>query len=182
MSEEIPNLHERVTAGRLLSTTAAQVSGRLDAFCSWLLFGVGAAYALVLAHWAGLQGLVASHSLQLSLALLLAAIVVDIFQRWLAAMVAASCATAERAGQLGAELAARGIDLEFSVVFSEMERGLFYPARWIARSSYKKAMAGDLAAGGRLAAYISQVQSWLALSLVGLVVAAVAVTVLGVKV
>ena len=182
MNDDIPDIHERVTAGRLLSTTAAQISGRLDAFCGWLLFGVGAAYALVLAHWAELQALVAPHTLQVSLRLLLGAIVVGIFQRWLAAMVAASFATAEKAGQLGAELAAQGIELDFTVVFREMERGLFYPAKWLARSSFKKAIAGDLAAGGRLAAYISQIQSWLALVLVGLVVAAVAATVAGVKV
>ena len=182
MNEDIPYVHERVTASRLLSTTAAHVSGRLDAFCSWLLFGAGAAYALVLAHWAQLQSLVAPHTLQVSLLLLLAAIVVGIFQRWLAAMVAASFATAEKAGQLGAELATRGINIDFAVVFAEMERGLFYPAKWLARSSFKKAVAGDFAAGGRLAAYISQIQSWLALALVGLVVAAVAVTVAGVKV
>lgn len=181
MNEDIPNFHERVTAGRLLSTTAAQVSGRLDAFCGWLLLGVGAAYALAFAHWVELQNLVAPHTLQVSLLLLLGAIVVGIFQRWLAAMVAASFVTAEKAGQLGAELAARGIEVDFTVVFREMERGLFYPAKWLARSSFRKAIGGDLAAGGRLAAYISQVQSYLALVLVGLVVAALAVTVAGVK-
>ena len=182
MNEDIPNIHERVTAGRLLSTTAAQISDKLDTFCGWLLFGVGAAYALVLAHWAELQALVAPHTLQVSLRLLLSAIVVGIFQRWLAAMVAASFATAEKAGQLGSELAAQGTKLDFRVVFREMEKGLFYPAKWLARSSFKRAIGGDLAAGGRLAAYISQIQSWLALLLVGLVVVAVAVTVAGVKV
>ncbi|WP_149364050.1 hypothetical protein [Rhodanobacter sp. T12-5] len=182
MNEDIPHLHERVTASRLLSTTAAEISGKLDAFCNWLLLGVGAAYTLVFSHWAELRSLIAPCTLQISLALLLAAIVVGIFQRWLAAMVASSFATSEKSSQVGAELAARGIEVDFAVVFSEMERGLFYPAKWIARSSFKKAVAGDLAAGGRLAAYISQIQSWLAFALVGLVVAAVAVTVSGVKV
>jgi hypothetical protein len=182
VTEEFPELHERVTAGRLLSTTAAQVSKRLDSFCSWLLFGVGGAYTLVFANWASLQNLISAHTLRISLRLLLVAIVIGIFQRWLAAMVAAGSATGEKAEQIGRDLAGQGVKIDFKVVFREMERGMYYPAKWMARNRFNKAMLGDFAASGRITARISQVQSWLALVLVGFVVAAVAVTVSGVKV
>ncbi len=182
MTEDFPELHERVTAGRLLSTTASQVSERLDSFCSWLLLGVGGAYSLVFANLASLQGLISTHSIRTSLQLLLAAIVLGIVQRWLAAMVAAGSATAEKAERIGRELADQDINIDFKVVFREMERGLYYPAKWFARGSFEKAMSGDFAASGRVTAYISQIQSWLALVLVGFVVAAIAVTACGVKV
>ena len=182
MTDQIPELHERVTAGRLLATTAAQISAHLDSFCSWLLIGVGGAYSLVLANLDSLQKLVSPRSIQISLLLLLIAIVLGVFQRWLAAIVAAGAATGEKAEQIGRELAAQDINVDFRIVFREMERGTYYPAKWMVRRSFAKAIAGDFAASGRVAAALSQIQSGLALVLVGFVVAALAVTVFGVQV
>jgi hypothetical protein len=114
--------------------------------------------------------------------LLLIAIVLGVFQRWLAAIVAASAATGEKAEQIGKELATQDIEIDFKVVFREMERGIYYPAKWMVRRSFNKVMSGDFAASGRVAAAISQIQSGLAFVLVGFVVAAIAVTVCGIKV
>lgn len=171
-----------MTAGRLLATAAAQISAHLDSFCSWLLIGVGGAYALVLANLGSVQQLVSPRSLQKSLLLLLIAIVIGVFQRWLAAIVSASAATGEKAEQIGNDLAAQDIELDFKVVSREMERGTYYPAKWMVRRSFNKAMSADFAASGRIASAISQIQSMLAFILVGFVVAAIAVTVFGVKV
>lgn len=182
MTDQSAELHERVTAGRLLATAAAQISAHLDTFCSWLLIGVGGAYALVLTNLDSLQQLVSLRSLQKSLLLLLIAIVIGVFQRWLAAIVAANAATGEKAEQIGKDLAERDIEVDFKVVFREMERGTYYPARWMLRRSFNKAMSGDFAASGRITAAISQIQSVLAFVLVGFVVTAIAVTVYGVKV
>lgn len=182
MTGGVPELHERVAAGRLLSTTAAHVSRSLDSFCSWLLLGVGAAYTFVLSNLASLQSLIAVDSVRTSLYLLLAAIAVGVIQRWLAATVAASCATSEKADEIGRSLADQDIEVDFAVVFREMERGLFYPAKWIARRSLRKAMEGDYAVGGRVAAALSQAQAWLTFLLVALVISALAVTAGGVQV
>ena len=179
---ENPELHERIMAGRLLAVSAAQISSHLDSFCSWLLLGVGGGYALVLANLASLQGFIAPQSLQTSLFLLLVAIAFGVLQRWLAAIVAASTASGEKAEEIGKELADRDIDVDFRIVFREMERGTYYPAKWMVRRSFNKAMSGDFAAGGRITALISQIQSALAFVVVGLVVAAIAVTAYGVKV
>jgi hypothetical protein len=166
----------------LLSTTAAHVSQSLDSFCSWLLLGVGATYTFVLSNLASLQDLIAVASVRASLYLLLAAIAVGVVQRWLAATVAASCATSEKADEIGCNLSAQEVEVDFAVVFREMQRGLFYPAKWMARRSFKKAMKGDFAVGGRLAAALSQAQAWLTFLLVALVIAALAVTASGIQV
>lgn len=181
MIHNYEHLHEKITAGKLLSISAAQISSRLDLFCSWLLIGVGGAYALILANLKSLQDLISVHYMKGSLLMLLVAIVLGILQRWLAAVVAGNAATSEMAGQIGKDLSERDIDIDFTKVFSEMEKGLFYPTKWIARSSFKKAMSGDFAASGRFSAFISQVQSWLVFTLVGVIVAAIAVTISGVK-
>lgn len=96
-------------------------------------------------------------------------------------MVAAGDAVSEKASQIGKELSERGIEIDFQVVFLEMEKGLFYPAKWLARRSFKKAVSGDFAASGRFYAAVSQVQSWLALFLMGFIVAAITETICGVN-
>lgn len=143
---------------------------------------MGGAYALVLANLDSLQQLVSPRSLQISLLLLLIAIILGVFQRWLAAIVAASAATGEKAEQIGKELAVQDIEIDFKVVFREMERGTYYPAKWMVRRSFNKVMSGDFAASGRVAAAISQIQSGFVFVLVGFVVAAIAVTVCGINV
>jgi hypothetical protein len=120
--------------------------------------------------------------LLVSLQLLLVAIVLGVLQRWLAALVMAGSASTEKAEQIGRELAELNVVVDFKVIFREMERGLYYPGKWFARSNFQKAMSGDFAASGRMAAHISQVQSWFAFGLVLLVMAAISVTICGVKV
>jgi len=156
-SEEYPELHERITAGLLLSTTAAQISRHLDSFCSWLLIGVGGSYSLIIANLASLQQFVSPRSIRISLLLLLVAILLGVLQRWLAAMVAASEATGDKADQIGKNLAERDIEIDFKIVSQEMQRGTYYPAKWIVRRSFEKAISGDFAASGRVTAKISQV-------------------------
>lgn len=180
--DQFPEFHERVTAGRLLSTGAAHISKNIDSFCSWLLMGVGAAYALILANFASLTELVAPRALQISLLLLLAAIILGVIQRWLAAIVATSTAAGEKAEQIGKELSERNIPIDFKIVFREMERGIYYPTKLIFKRSVDKAMSGDFSAAGRFAAAFSQIQSWLAFLLVSFVVAAIAVTACAIKV
>ena len=136
----------------------------------------------MLANLDSLQQLVSPRSLQKSLLFLIIAIVLGVFQRWLAAIVAANAATGGKAEQIGKDLAAQDIEVDFKIVLREIERGIYYPAKWMVRRSFNKAMSGDFAASGRIAAAISQIQSGLAFILVGFVVAAIAVTVCGVNV
>jgi len=182
MGDDLPELHERVTAGRLLSLVAAHVSEQMGSFGSWLLIGVGATYSLVLANLASVQQFVALSSIRTGLLMLLFAVIFGVLQRWLAAIVGASSAAAEKADKIGRDLAEQGVDIDPKVLFREMERGTFYPAKWIVRSSNEKVITGDFAAGGRISAGISQIQSFLVLIQVGLSVSAVAVIACGVKV
>lgn len=180
MNDQSPELYERITAGRLLSLTAARTSAHMGSFGDWLLVGVGAAYSLILANLASVQEFVCLSSIRKGLFLLLVAIVLGVLQRWLSAIVAASAAAAEKAEMIGHDLADK--DIDFKIVFREMERGTYYPARWIVRRSLEKVMSGDFAASGRMSFGIAQVQSGLVFAQAGFAVAAVAVTAYGVKV
>ncbi|MFC3552479.1 hypothetical protein ACFOLC_15855 [Lysobacter cavernae] len=182
MSDELPEIHERVTAGRLLSLVAAHVSEHMGSFGNWLLVGVGATYSLVLANLASVQQFVSLWSIRTGLLLLLAAVILGVLQRWLAAIVSASSAAAEKSDKIGHALAEQDIDIDFRALFREMERGIYYPAKWIVRRSFNKAMSGDFAAAGRMSAGISQVQSFLVLAQAGFAIAAIATIARGVKV
>lgn len=182
MSDEIPELHERVAAGKLLSLVASHVSEHIGSFGSWLLIGVGATYSLVLANLASVQQFVSLLSIRTGLLLLLAAVIFGVLQRWLAAIVGASSALAEKGEKIGRELSEQEIEIDFKVLFREIERGIYYPAKWIVQRSYNKVLSGDLAAAGRMCAGISQIQSFLVLIQVGLAVSAIAVIAYGVKV
>lgn len=182
MSEELREFHERLTAGRLLALGAAHVSEQLGSFGSWLLIGVGATYALVLANLAAVQQFVWLSTIRTGLVLLLVAVVLGVLQRGLAAILSASSASAEKAEQIGRELAERGIEIDFKVLFREIERGTFYPAKWIIRRSCNHISEGDFAASGRQSAGIAQIQSLLVLAQVGFAVSAIAVIAWGVRI
>lgn len=182
MIDDQPELHERITAGRLLSLAAARASEHMSAFGNWLLIGVGAAYSLVVVNLASIQKFVSLSSIRAGLILLLAVIVLGVLQRWLAAIIASGAAAGEHAEKIGHELAEQDIDIDFKVVLREMKRGTYYPARWIVQSSFEKAMEGDYAASGRMSAALSQIHSLLVFFEAAFAVAAVAVTACGVQV
>jgi len=102
----------------------------MGSFGTWLLVGVGATYSLVLANLASVQQFVSLGSVRSGLLLLLTAVVLGVLQRWLGAIVGASSAAAEKADKIGRDL---DINLDFQVLFREMERGTYYPAKWIVK-------------------------------------------------
>jgi len=154
----------------------------MGSFGTWLLVGVGATYSLVLANLASVQQFVSLGSVRSGLLLLLTAVVLGVLQRWLGAIVGASSAAAEKADKIGRDLADQDINLDFQVLFREMERGTYYPAKWIVKHSFSKVMAGDIAASGRMSASIAQIQSFLVLAQVAVAIAAIATIACGVKV
>jgi len=105
----------------------------MGSFGTWLLVGVGATYSLVLANLASVQQFVSLGSVRSGLLLLLTAVVLGVLQRWLGAIVGASSAAAEKADKIGRDLADHDINLDFQVLFREMERGTYYPAKWIVK-------------------------------------------------
>lgn len=182
MNENHTELHERVTAGRLLSIMAARLSANLGSFGSWLLVGVGAVYSLVLADLSSIQEFVALEAIKTGMGLLLVSVVLGVIQRWLSAIITGSCESAEAAEKIGRDLAEQDIDLDFNVVFREIENGTYYPAKWLVRRSFKNAMSGDFAASGRLSGRLAQIQSIVVFAQVGFSLAAIGVIVNGLNV
>jgi hypothetical protein len=70
---------------------------------------------------------------------------------------------------------------DLALYMAEYERGLLPPIRWIARAQMKKALSGDIAAGARMIAKLSQLQALLVVSQSILALVAVAAMVFGLK-
>jgi hypothetical protein len=79
----------------------------------------------------------------------------------LSTIVKAALGAQEDGEALGKRMAASPCGFDVSLFMSEYERGLLPPIRWMARSSMNKAKAGDIVAGARMIAKLSQVQALL---------------------
>lgn len=182
MTDEQFDPHAKILAGKVLTITAAAISEPLNNFSSWMLAGLGAAYSLVFANMAALQNFVSVHSIRNGLILLLIALPLGLFQRLLAAQISASSAVSEKVEAATEKLLSKNVKLDLDVFNVEMEKGLFFPFSFFMRWGIKKARAGDFAVSGRLAARLSQIQTWTVFIQTVVVIGAVVVIISGLKV
>ena len=91
----------------------------------------------------------------------LGSLVTAVITTYLSTIVKAGLGAQEAAEQLGKEIVALSGKFDLPLYIAEYERGLFPPIRWIARAQIKKAISGDLVAGARMIAKLSQVQALL---------------------
>ena len=100
---------------------------------------------------------------------------------YLSTIVKAGLGAKEDGEQLGKEIVALSGKFDLQLYIAEYKRGLLPPIRWIARAQVKKAMSGDLVAGARMIAKLSQVQALLVFWQSVFAVAAVGAMALGLK-
>lgn len=165
MTTESPR--DSIFAGRVLTAMANRVSLELVAFSSWMLLGFGAILGLALANIETVSKFVAPESLGLAVKLFLVAVVFNVLQRYMAAIVSASVT-------LGKEVEALPIDpnLDIASFSRQIEGATFWPMKLMVRWSNRKIAGGDFAVGGRLTARLAQVQAWFVLVQVIAVLAA----------
>lgn len=152
----MPNLVEKQLAGRLLVLTSKEVTDSISNFSTWLLAGYGAAFSLLAAQIGKSPQTLPAHSLRWAMGLLLAAFLLAIVVRFLFAQVAASARAYEGVPAL-MKSAGPDANLDIDVFVSEYARGLPPGLRNLARRQMAKSKAGDIAAGARLIARLSQI-------------------------
>lgn len=91
------SLQTQQFAARLLFMMAGAVSKEVGTFATWFIAGAGALLAVVMNSAAGLGSYLQIGNLSGSIKLFLLAAAVNVFQRWLGAMVAGGVATAAEA-------------------------------------------------------------------------------------
>lgn len=177
--EPIQHLQEKVLAGNLLTSGAGKAAVVIDRFVSWLLAAFGAALALLVGNLADLVSYMPVSTLQHASALFLIAAGLTVIEKYLASMLIGAAETYAHAVEVGKRLADDEIEIDFSIVFRELETATLLPMRWFVGRSLAKVKDGDFAASGRNFARCAQIQGLLALAVAGLVLWAIGLIVSG---
>jgi hypothetical protein len=161
MSENELPLSEKEAAQQTLLAATRRVGEALPAFSTWLLGGLGASFVLVVANIETVSRFIEVTHIRFGLIIFLASLGVAVLATYLSTIVKAALGAQEDGEALGKRISASAGSFDVSLFVSEYERGLLPPIRWIARSSLNKAKAGDIVAGARMIAKLSQIQALL---------------------
>jgi hypothetical protein len=123
--------------------------------------GFGAAFSLILANIDTVSKFVAITHIRFALIIFLLSLFVPVLATYLSTIVKAALGAQEDGEALGARITAAADKFDIALYMTEYERGLLPPIRWMAHSSMNKVLRGDIVAGARLIAKLSQLQALL---------------------
>ena len=181
MTEAHRPFNERMAAQQALLAATRRVSGALPSFSKWLMAGFGAAFTLTVANIEAVSKFIDVSHIRLGLLLFLISLGLAVVSTYLGTIVNAAMAAQEDGEALGQRIIESKQPFSVETFSSEYEQGLFPPIRWIARSSMEKAKRGDIVAGARMIAKISQIQALLILAQGILAVVAAGAMAIGLK-
>lgn len=136
--------------GKTLTALGVSVSAELAAFSGWMLVGFAAILGLIVANLQAVSTFVALESISTVLKLFVVAVISNVFQRYCAAVIAASAAV----GKEVANYAVPALDID--LFLRQIEGATLWPMRYLLRRSNRKLLEGDFAVGGRLIAALAQ--------------------------
>lgn len=176
---KMEHLQEKVLAGSLLTAGAGVAARVIDSFVSWLVAGAGAALALIIGNLSELEPYLSIAVIKSVATILLAAVILTVAEKYLASLVVGAAESSARAAEVGRQAAENGLDLEFEVVFEELEAATLPPMRWLVGRSVGKVKGGDFATSGKNFARCAQWQGLIALAVALLVVLAIGLVACG---
>jgi len=159
-NRELP-ISEKAAAQQSLLAATKRVGESLPAFTTWLLAGTGAAFSLVVANIEKVSKFIEITHIRFGLVIFLISLGIAIIATYLSTIVKAAQGAQEDGEALGKKIAETTETFDVSLFMTEYERGLLPPIRWMARASMKKARSGDVVAGARMIAKLSQIQALL---------------------
>jgi hypothetical protein len=174
------HIREKILAGKLLISAAGHISAELAKFSGWLIAGFAVALGAFVANLEAAVRIVEPKILGTAIVMFLGAVVIHVMQRWLAAITAGSMAASKEGEVAGTTAAGQG-ELDPNALFSEVERSVYLPARWLVRGMFQKALNGDFAISGRIQFKSAQLQALSVLVQLSLSVGAVCVIAFNLK-
>jgi hypothetical protein len=181
MGEERAPINEHTAAQKTLLAATRRVGDALPIFSTWLMGGFGAAFALVVANIETVSKFIAVTHIRFGLLLFLTSLAIAIITTYLSTIVKAALGAQDDGDAIGKEIAALSGKFDLALYMAEYERGLLPPIKWIARYTMKKAMRGDIVAGTRMIAKLSQFQALLVVCQSIIALIAVGALALGLK-
>lgn len=181
MEEKEPPIDERTAAKKTLMAATRRVGDALPPFSNWLIAGSGAALSLVVAKIETVSKFVEISHIRFGLIVFLVSLAVAVLATYLSTIVKAALGAQEDSEALVKEIRATTEKFDVLLYMAEYERGLLPPIRWIASSSMKKAIQGDVVSGARMVAKLSQIHALLVLGQSVLALLAVGALAFGLK-
>lgn len=181
MASEHNLINEQIAAQQTLLAGARRVSAALPTFSTWLMAGFGAAFTLALVNIETVSKFIEITHIRFGLVLFLVSLVLAVLGTYLGTIVTAALAAQEDGEMIGKKISESKQKFDLSMFAREYERGLFPPIRWVAHSAMKKAMHGDVVAGARMIAKLSQLQTLMVVAQGVLAVVAAGALAVGLK-
>ncbi|WP_137936568.1 hypothetical protein [Chitinivorax sp. B] len=151
------NHYREVTvAANALHAATKRANESIATLNGWLMVATGAAFSLVISNVEKISPSLSLKCLKLAMALLLGSLLLGLLAKLLIGMVSAGIGSQEDGQALAAQLQEGQEPFDVDVFISEFSRGLFPPYRWIAAWSMQRSKSGDIAAGQRYIAKLSQ--------------------------
>lgn len=164
---------DQVFATKLLRLMVDKTSSELGTFSSWLVAGAAAFFGLLLNAIDKLGSVVNLQALPLSMKLFLIAVMLNVLQRVLAAMVAGSVKAAQAAELLAKEALTDGPAFTLSGVTKLIERSFWPPARWLIRHGNRRVLQHDFVSSAAFLVKLTQIQWYLMFVQIALLAAAI---------
>jgi hypothetical protein len=162
-----PKINESIYAGKALAVMAAAINSEHSSFSSWMVAGFGAAIGLLIANVEKVAPYISPSAIGSSTKLFLVAVILNVIQRYLGAIIAGSVATGKEVESIPVATA-----LDLQVILNEIEQSTLWPMRFMVRKSNNRIRAGDIAFASRLNAWMAQIVGWLVLVQMVVVIAA----------
>lgn len=154
----IENINEQNFVNFIRAKINLQTSSLIDSFSGWLIGGFGAAATLLVSQYESVSKHIGVCEIQAFLNYFILALIIAIFQKYIAIIIKASSIGAMEGKELAEEFVNKGIKLDMEIIFSEMEKSMLPIARCFVRCNFEKIRSGDLVSVFRRFTMLSQVQ------------------------
>jgi len=140
----------RNEAGSLMAQVASTMTTHMEKFATWFLAGQAAALTLLVGSAEFLLSVVEQNAAFAAGTWLYFSMLLGVVQKFLATWIQGKFAAVKAGEKMGKRLEKGDVNVDFSVLFREMRRGVPWGFRWLAQIYQDRVMAGDLALTGRV--------------------------------
>lgn len=171
--KEVQHRAEQTLVSAILHELNGKSSSILDSFSGWMIGGYAATAALLVSQYGSVTNHLAPASIHQFLILFLWSLIVVVFQKIIAVLVASASQSAAVARDMDEKAGTNPNTLNVEFILTELKRPIFWPMKLLVNRSYKKVLNGDLVSAPQNMNRLTQVQGLLCLAQVILVLVAV---------
>ncbi|ESS72683.1 hypothetical protein MGMO_52c00380 [Methyloglobulus morosus KoM1] len=160
---EIENIYEQLFMLVMRGNVNGKASTIIDTFSGWLISGFAAASTLFVSQYKSIQENISICGIQWFIYLFIAALILAIFQKFIAVIVASHSMGSSVGYELGKEFKKNNVVLNREFIFNETEKGMLPFVRWCASDILTAARNGDFVSSSRNFTRLCQYQGLLTL-------------------